>query len=119
MTTMIKALSDFEHTGHMVYLKKIFPEAFFKIKSLTVHFKEKENLIPVGGDDGEVRAEITLCPSIKCQFYIYANKDVFDNKGNALVPYMIDLDVDENNDVEDLLDKLKQMLQDEFKEKIE
>jgi dsRNA-specific ribonuclease len=29
------------------------------------------------------------------------------------------LDVDENNDVEDLLDKLKQMLQDEFKEKIE
>ena len=32
---------------------------------------------------------------------------------------MIDLDVDENNDVEDLLDKLKQMLQDEFKEKIE
>ena len=81
--------------------------------------KEKENLIPIGGDEGEVRAEITLCPSIKCQFYIYANKDVFDNKGNALVPYMIDLDVDENNDVEDLLDKLKQMLQDEFKEKIE
>jgi len=116
---MIKALSDFEHTGHMSYLKKIFPEAFFKIKALTVHFKEKEQLIPIGGVDGEIKAEITLCPSIKCQFYIYANKGVFDNKGNALVPYIIDLDVDETNDVEDLLDKLKQMLQDEFKEKIE
>jgi hypothetical protein len=36
MTTMIKALSDFEHMGHMVYLKKIVPEAFFKIKSYSV-----------------------------------------------------------------------------------
>jgi len=119
MKTMIKALSDFEHTGHMVYLKKVFPEAFFKIKSLTVHFKEKEELIPIGGDDGEIKAEITLNPVIKCQFYIYANKDVFDNKGNALVPYIIDLNVDETNDVEDLLDIIKQMLQNEFKEKIE